>query len=568
MKMGIFFRVRKLHDERGLDVMGSGKRFRHRLVQSLWVTGMLLAACPLMAVTNVKLSGTMPAFGEVRAFKVSPDGRYVVYLADQDTDQVFELYSVSSNGGSPIRLNPLLPHGKEVYGFLISPDSSRVVYRADQDTNDVLELYSVPIGGPAASGIKLNGVLTEGGAVSNYEISPDSSRVVYRADQDTNDVIELYSVPIGGPPASGIKLNSVLTAGRSVFSFQISRDSSRVVYPADQETDLVYELYSVPIGGPAAAGIKINKPNLSSLGSVNYGRFQISPDSSRVVYIIEWVRTGINELYSVPIGGPAASGIKLNEVLTAGGDVHSFQISPDNGRVVYQADQDTNDVLELYSVPIGGPAASGTKLNGILTEGGAVSNYEISPDSSRAVYMADQQTNDVVELYSVPIGGPAASGIKLNVALAGGYVITVEISPDSSRVVYIVDRQLDGVEELYSVPIGGPADSGIKLNGVLTAGGAVSSFEISPDSRWVVYHADQDTNDVSELYGVLIGGPAVSGIKLNGSLIEGGNVIIHYLISPDSRRVVYRADQQTNDVVELYMTTFVDPIFLPLILKN
>jgi hypothetical protein len=38
----------------------------------------------------------------------------------------------------------------------------------------------------------LNGVLTEGGAVSNFEISPDSSRVVYHADQDTNGVSELY----------------------------------------------------------------------------------------------------------------------------------------------------------------------------------------------------------------------------------------------------------------------------------------------------------------------------------------------------------------------------------------
>jgi hypothetical protein len=114
--------------------------------------------------------------------------------------------------------------------------------------------------------------------------------------------------------------------------------------------------------------------------------------------------------------------------------------------VVYKADQDTNNVRELYSVPIGGPAASGTKLNGILTEGGAVSDYEISLDSSRVVYRADQQTDGVEELYGVPIGGPGASGIKLNVAMAGGHLISFQISPDSSRVVYIVDRQSDGVE--------------------------------------------------------------------------------------------------------------------------
>jgi hypothetical protein len=41
----------------------------------------------------------------------------------------------------------------------------------------------------------------------------------------------------------------------------------------------------------------------------------------------------------------------LNGNLTTGGDggdVTTFQISPDSGRVVYIADQDTNAVLELY----------------------------------------------------------------------------------------------------------------------------------------------------------------------------------------------------------------------------
>ena len=52
-----------------------------------------------------------------------------------------ELYSVLLGGGSPIRLNPLLPFGRNVDWFQISPDSSRVLYIADQDTAGVLELY-------------------------------------------------------------------------------------------------------------------------------------------------------------------------------------------------------------------------------------------------------------------------------------------------------------------------------------------------------------------------------------------------------------------------------------------
>lgn len=45
------------------------------------------------------------------------------------------------------KLNDALPSGGDVYGFEVTPDSSRVVYLGDQDTDEVRELYSVPVGG-------------------------------------------------------------------------------------------------------------------------------------------------------------------------------------------------------------------------------------------------------------------------------------------------------------------------------------------------------------------------------------------------------------------------------------
>ena len=205
--------------------------------------GLLFSTSPLLAATNIKLSGVMPSFGDVTAFEISPDGRYAVYLADQDTDGVNELYSVLLGGGSPVRLNPLLPSGRNVISFQISPDSSRVVYLANQETATVVELYSVPLAGPAAAGIKLNGALAALGNVGNFLISPDSSRVVYIANQEAAFVFELYSVPIGGPAAAGIKLNGTLVVGGNVLNFLISPDSGRVVYRADQDTNDVFELY-------------------------------------------------------------------------------------------------------------------------------------------------------------------------------------------------------------------------------------------------------------------------------------------------------------------------------------
>jgi Tol biopolymer transport system component len=116
-----------------------------------------------------------------------------------------------------------------------------VIYAADQATDGVVELYSVPLAG--GSPVKLNGPLVSGGDVASALISRDSRRVVYRADQETDTMMELYSVPLAG--GGLLKLNSPLTPGGDVFDdYSVSRDSSRVVYRADQETYLVAELYT------------------------------------------------------------------------------------------------------------------------------------------------------------------------------------------------------------------------------------------------------------------------------------------------------------------------------------
>ena len=80
--------------------------------------------------------------------------------------------------------------------FQISPDSTRVVFRATKDTAGVFELYSTPIA--SAGPVKISGLLVAGGDVSDFQLSPDSARVVFRADKDTDDVLELYRVQSGG----------------------------------------------------------------------------------------------------------------------------------------------------------------------------------------------------------------------------------------------------------------------------------------------------------------------------------------------------------------------------------
>lgn len=71
--------------------------------------------------------------GDVDRLAISPDGNRVVYCGDQDTDHVFELYSVLLEGGEVTKMkDPLDFKGNVGNYYKISPDSSRVVYITGQ----------------------------------------------------------------------------------------------------------------------------------------------------------------------------------------------------------------------------------------------------------------------------------------------------------------------------------------------------------------------------------------------------------------------------------------------------
>lgn len=248
----------------------------------------------------LQLNGQLQASGHVNRHKISPDSRYVVYQADQDEDNQFEIYSVritgSLSGEEPVKLNGDLVSGEDVYDdYKISSDSQYVVYTV-ASTDGVFELFSVPITGllPGEEPTKLNGELVDGESVKYpFKISPDGKHVIYRADQDTNDVFELYSVSItGGQPT---RLNVDFRAESDVLdTYQISPDSQYVIYltnPSDYIHDPA-ELYSVGItGGP------VTKLNGDDMGVYGVTSFQVSNNNQHVVYRVS------RALYSIPIVG-------------------------------------------------------------------------------------------------------------------------------------------------------------------------------------------------------------------------------------------------------------------------
>ena len=83
---------------------------------------------------------------------------------------------------------------------------------------------------------------------------------------------------------------------------------------------------------------------------------------------------------------------------SVGGEI---QLSANSASVVYRADRDTDGGLELYRVPVilsPAPSPPTTKMNGPLTAGGNVGQLTLAPDSARAVYRADEDTDTAKHL--------------------------------------------------------------------------------------------------------------------------------------------------------------------------
>jgi len=494
------------------------------------------------AITPVKLNGPLVEGGYVSSYRFSPDASRVVYLAVEDEADSQELYSVPAEGGRSVMLSPTLPSGEFIDWFEVSPDSLWVVYIAYDNWTGTGKpaLFRVPVGGGMISRLSE----TVETSVSWAKISPDGTRVAYLADQETTGVYELYSVPISG--GASVKLSGSLGSGDYVDTVNLafSPDGSRVVYGIYRQADNGTELYSVPAAG--GSSVRLSNPASSDH---NVSDFGISPDSSWVVYRIGRINInfGIDyELYSVPILGGVAP-VRLNQ----GASIEAYQISPDSSRVVYRrriGDIMTGEHSRLYSVLIGG--GSRVLLCTVTSydsyHKSSVSQFGIAPDSSQVFYLSDQDTQEARELYRVPLAGGEQH--RLNPALPGGRsILKFVISPDGSQILYLGAQVSKGIYELFAVSSSG--GTSFRIGEPLLEGQLISDdFQYLADGSRIFYRVrlDEGGSDFG-LFATPNDG--------NGPVVRidaGSGPLGDFLLAPDSSRVVYRTDRETQGSDEIY----------------
>lgn len=519
----------------------------------------LLLPLTAQAQFPLRLDPGLPGGRDVLAdgFQFSPDGSELIFLANRDSLNQVELYRIAEPGGAVTRINQdLVPNGNvSPSGLQYSPNGEQVLYLADQRTNGVDELFLTSLPGGQTRILNLNPV--NGGDVfsDGIQFSPNGAQVLYRSDQLQDGAFSLFLAQTNSPVVR--QLNSPLAFNRDVSEtgFQFSPNGSQILYHSDERADEVFEVFSVSATS-SQNPIPLNG-NLVAGGDVSLAGLQFTPDSSRVIYVADQNQNEVFELFTTPATSRNPTRISGN--LVSGGDVvaESVQVSPDGERVLYLADQRVNNFPELFVT-----RADGTGLPLLISgDFGSVDleGLQWSPDSRFVLFFgrpnginapAIPYLASLTDIRARPLLNPQ-QGSDANALIQRE---TLQFANDSSRLYYLAARPSTNRRELFSARVL-PAGNSLAevLNPALPLSGDVIDFQLqsSPAGDRVVYLADQLTNDVFELFSVNV----ASGLtfRLNSPPPLNSDVTA-FRVSPDGQRVLYLADAIVNEQRELFLS--------------
>ncbi len=423
--------------------------------------------------------------GDVSAYALSPDGRTVAFSADAEIDGEVDLYLIDTNGGTPIKVDTGFPVNTPINRLFWSPDSSQVAYVANPQ-------------GRAARGFAL------------YE--------VFLVDRDGSNNRKING-PIGSP--------AVVSVSNPIWSPD-SRYVLQTVKSLDPfQVDIGYNIYDTSVGAPNSTRVSpaLDWRNGESLDS----RAVWDSTSTRIIYKSDFETNNVTRLYSTAVDGSGT--VRLNGPLTSGGDVYSFQLSPDGRSVAYIADQVTDRRFDLFVRELDGTSVS--RLTASLGSN-RVPTFAWSPDSTRIAFDDDRTTANVRELYVANVDGSSTTRVSRPLA-SGQYARLPTWSPDGRSLAFVSDQEEPGRAELYAVEADGSNERRMSRN---DAGGGFGAKVWSPDSTMLAYAASQEDRSVLELFVAPADGSA--NMKINAELGEDEEVLSSSVAwSDDGTRIIF-----------------------------
>jgi len=378
--------------------------------------------------TTTKVSGELPAGGDVDGqvsingrtvfFQWAPDGTALVYTADQEVNNDFEMYVSSVDGSTNVNISEGV-HGASHYfrpDFIWSPDSNYIAFRVAFGAS--IRLYVA-----ARDGLSINDLsgelVTGGGVTSNLgnefsgqimQWAPDSSRIAYVADKETNDIFELYTNTPDG--LNDMKISSLPMGGNGASLPAWSPDSTRVLYRADQGNSSFGVQYFVATGD----GLSNSQVSYSNVESARAGKW--SPDGQFIGYIGHEVGDSGRYLHVTdPDGG---SGVTVAIFEPGTGIDNNFFWSPDSQYIAYPmftiSGSNTYRTLHVTSAN----SDTALEVSGFLYASlGTPTVIEWASNSTNLYHLVQEPTH-LLSVYSVDITGGNRIDLAESIEPIGG----------------------------------------------------------------------------------------------------------------------------------------------------
>jgi hypothetical protein len=275
----------------------------------------------------------------------------------------------------------------------------------------------------------------------------------------------------------------------------------------------------------------------------------LTSDGSTVIHAVD--AAGKIELYA--IATTTATTMKLNGTLPLGGNVTAFQLTPDEGTIVYYADQTADGVFELFALPVTGGAA--TRISAAMTTSSFVQEDWQIASSQHVLYRSDLGTSGYPRLFGASLdGGPL---VLLSDPAMPAWSSVREFAPseDGTQVVFTADPLLNGQWTLFSAkvePAVSPiADAFSLINAPHNEPVTVDDLETASDDLQITLQSSNaallDPN-----HAVLGGSGTSRTLTLTPNAEAWGRTVVTLLVSDGSlttaRQFTWTVTPDANDV--------------------
>jgi hypothetical protein len=359
-----------------------------------------------------------------------------------------------------------------------------------------------------------------GTGVTEIRPSNDGTFTFYLADPHADNRMELFSVKFSG--SDTVKQNPPLT-GSQVTKFETVPNSSKAVYLAKQDSNVVDELYLTTAGQPGSTKIS----GLVETDAATWGvkSFEISADGRWVVFVGKMQNTpGVHEIYSVDLQSSGYPRTKLNPAIGLGiqdqplsSGYFGIRLSKSSPyKVLYAAHLSIDGGNPLYHLHQVNPDGTGhTRLsnnpgcaNGTAIE---ISDFQYNYNDTKVGWKQDCDSDGIFQAYITPSGSD--SRLRLNPTDIINGVPRLYLSNVNDVALLDADNSTSGHNDVYSVNFSIMAQATIdgaarvKLFDETTAGLTIDNPVFSPDGTKVIYLRDTDTAGpiFNKLYGATIG---------------------------------------------------------------